>query len=54
MTIISVQNFLEKCHNKMFLRDIAFSRPLFEMFLRDIAFSHPLFDGDVKFCRRIR
>jgi hypothetical protein len=25
MTIISVQNLLEKCHNKMFLRDIAFS-----------------------------
>ncbi len=28
MTIISVQNLLEKCHNKMFLRYIAFSRPL--------------------------
>jgi hypothetical protein len=40
MTIISVQNLLEKCHNKMFLRDIAFSRPLS--------------DEDVKFCRRIR
>ncbi len=40
MTIISVQNLLEKCHNKMFLRGIAFSRPLS--------------DEDVKFCRRIR
>ena len=40
MTIISVQNFLGKCPNKMFLRDIAFSRPLS--------------DEDVKFCRRIR
>ncbi len=40
MTIISVQNLLEKCHNKMFLRDIAFSRPLS--------------DEDVKFCRGIR
>ncbi len=40
MTIISVQNVLEKCHNKTFFRDKAFS--------------HPLYDGDVKFCRRIR
>ncbi len=40
MTIISVQNILEKCHNKMFLRHIAFYRPLY--------------DGDVKFCGRIR
>jgi hypothetical protein len=40
MTIVSVQNFLNKCHNKMFLRDIAISRPLY--------------DGNVKFCRRIR
>jgi hypothetical protein len=40
MTIISVKNFVEKCHNKTFLRDIAFS--------------HPLYDGDVKFCRCIR
>jgi hypothetical protein len=40
MTMISVQNVLEKCHNKMFLRDIGFSRPLY--------------DGDVKYCRRIR
>ncbi len=40
MAIISVQNFLEKCHNKMFLRNKAFSRPLY--------------DEDVKFCRRIR
>ncbi len=40
MTIISVQNVLEKCHKKPFLRNIAFS--------------HPLYDGDVKFCRRIR
>ena len=40
MTIISVQNLLEKCHNKMLWRDIAFSRPLS--------------DEDVKFCRRIR
>ncbi len=40
MTIINVQKFLEKCHNKMFLRDIAFSRSLH--------------DEDVKFCRRIR
>jgi hypothetical protein len=40
MTIVSVQNFLEKCHNKMFLRGIAFSRPLH--------------DEDVKFCRRFR
>ena len=37
MTIISVQNVLEKCHK----------------FLRDIAFSRPLYDGDVKFCHRI-
>jgi hypothetical protein len=40
MTNLSVQNFLEKCHNKMFLRDIAFSRPQY--------------DRDVKFCHRIR
>ncbi len=40
MSIKSVQNLLEKCHNKMFLRDIAFSRPLF--------------DEEVKFGRRIR
>jgi hypothetical protein len=40
MTIISVQHFLEKCHDKTFLCYIAFSRPLY--------------DGDVKFCRRIR
>ncbi len=40
MTIISVQNFLEKCHNKTFLRDIVFFRRLY--------------DGDVNFCRRIR
>jgi hypothetical protein len=40
MTIISAQNVLEKCNNKKFLRDIAFS--------------HPLYDGDVKFCRGIR
>ncbi len=39
MTIISVQNVLEKCH---------------KIFLRDIAFSRPLYDRDVKFCRRIR
>ncbi len=38
MTIISVQNVLEKCHNKIFLRDIAF-------------LAHC--DEDVKFCRRI-
>jgi hypothetical protein len=35
MTIISVQNVLEKCIKKTFLRHIAFSRPLY--------------DGDVKF-----
>jgi hypothetical protein len=40
MTIISVQICEEKCHDIKFLRDIAFSRPLF--------------DGDVKFCLRIR
>jgi hypothetical protein len=39
MTIISVQNCLEKCHSKRFLCDIAFSRQLY--------------DEDVKFCRRI-
>jgi hypothetical protein len=30
MTIVSVQNFLKKCHNKTFLRDIAFSCPLYD------------------------
>jgi hypothetical protein len=40
MTIISIQNVLEKCHNKKFLHDKAFS--------------HPLYGRDVKFCRRIR
>jgi hypothetical protein len=40
MTIISVQHILEKWHNKTFLRDIAFSRSLY--------------DGDVKFCCCIR
>ncbi len=39
MTIVSVQNCLKKCHNKLLLRDIAFSRPLY--------------DGNVKFCPRI-
>jgi hypothetical protein len=39
MTIVSVQNFYKKCHYKTFLRDIAFSRPLY--------------DGNVKFCRHI-
>jgi hypothetical protein len=39
MTIVSVQNVLKKCHTK---------------FLRDIAFSRPLYDGNVKFCRHIR
>ncbi len=34
MTIISVQNVLEKCHNKTFLHNIAFSRPLYD---RDVA-----------------
>ncbi len=29
MTIVSVQNFLKKCHNKTFLFDMAFSRPLY-------------------------
>jgi|LakMenEpi03Aug12_release.lakeMendotaPanAssembly.Ray.scaffolds.fasta_scaffold1092859_1 hypothetical protein len=39
MTVISFLNFVEKCH------DIKF--------LRDIMFSCPLYDGDVKFCRCI-
>jgi hypothetical protein len=40
MTIVSVQNLYKKCHNKKFLRDITFSRPLY--------------DVNVKFCRHIR
>ncbi len=30
MTIISVQNFEEKCHDITFLPDITFSRPLYD------------------------
>jgi hypothetical protein len=29
MTIISVQNLLEKCHDMKFLHDITFWRPLY-------------------------